>query len=517
MPNDADCDDDNECTVNDGCKDGACGFGALLNCDDDNLCTTDSCDPVQGCLHLLNTSPCDDENLCTTSDHCQLGECIGTGSLNCNDTNPCTDDSCVPAIGCQFQPNSAPCSDDNACTEVGKCSNGWCSPGPATNCNDEDPCTDDSCSPESGCIHEVNTDFQVDHENCGECGHVCAGNQVCQGGKCLNNHGEPCADNVDCLSNVCRLDWDSAGTFCAEDSEHCVLAFEAPSASQIAAGGLRCSGATHKTCADGVWGQPVACAAGSCNDIVFTPAQECTDDAGCSNVVPEQCTPYKCDANGCKESCATAADCTGDLICAGNACVDEVINAPGSIKAGSEYYGPALSGYNQCAGWKNTSNWDIIDCDWIHSCAASGKTLRFRLHDASNNVIFDETFPSFTQSEMNNNMSGCNNSGYGTCGKQGPSGKSVLIYKPQNGNSGCHGDDNSSGAVRISNSTSGNNMGHNYIFLGGKRCAGATYRTHKYDGTNAISEIRWKNGGLWDGCDHNDMVQNYAIAVYLSE
>jgi hypothetical protein len=517
-PNDGDCDDSNECTVNDGCKNGTCGFGALLNCNDDSLCTTDSCDPVQGCLHLLNTSPCDDDNLCTTGDHCQLGECLGGGALNCNDTNSCTDDSCAPAIGCQFQPNSATCSDGNACTEEGKCENGWCSPGEAIDCNDDDPCTDDSCNSESGCVHEVNTDFQTDHENCGECGEVCADVQVCQGGKCLNNHGEPCQDNVDCLSIVCRLDWDGAGTFCAKDSESCVLAFDAPSASQIEAGGLRCNGAAHKTCADGVWGQPITCAAGACNDDIFTPAQQCTDEVGCSNVVPEQCTPYKCDQEGCKESCGSAADCTGEFVCAGDACVDKIINAPGSIKAGSEYYGPALPGYNQCAGWKNTTDWDITDCDWIHSCAASGKTLRFRLHDANGDVLFDETFPSFSQSEMSNNIPGCDNSGYGTCGKAGPSGKALLVYKPLNGNSGCHGDDNSSGAVRIANSTAGDqSMGHNYVFLGGKRCDNGSFRKHKQDGTDPISEIRWKNGDLWDGCNHNDMAEDYAIAVYLSQ
>ena len=517
-PNDEPCDDGNACTVNDGCKGGTCGFGALQQCDDDNLCTTDSCDPIQGCLHLLNDSPCDDENLCTTSDHCHLGECVGSGEMNCNDTNPCTDDSCSPQTGCQFQPNSAPCSDNNACTEPGQCQGGWCTPGPATDCDDEDPCTDDSCLPETGCQHAVNTDFQTDHENCGECGVVCADSQVCQGGKCLYNHGEPCQDNSACLSNVCRLDWDGTGTFCAQDSESCVLALDAPSASQIAAGGLRCNNSTHKSCADGMWGQPVVCAAGECNIDQFTPPQVCEDDVGCSNVLPVECTPYKCDQNGCKESCANIADCTGEYICAGGACIDKIINAPGSIKAGSEYYGPVLPGYSQCAGWKNTTDWDITDCDWIHSCAASGKTLRFRLHDANGGVLFDETFPSFSQSEMSNNIPGCDNSGYGLCGKTGPSGKSLLIYKPQNGNGGCHGDDNSSGAVRIANSPMGDaSMGDNYIFLGGRRCAGSTYRAHKYDGTDPISEIRWKNGGLWDGCTDNNMVQNYAIAVYLSD
>jgi hypothetical protein len=516
VPNNAPCDDGNACTLSDTCKAGKCSYGSLLQCDDDNLCTTDACDPGEGCLHLLNNAPCDDGDVCTTGDICHLGECSGTGALPCDDQNPCTTDSCAPGAGCQFVPNSAPCSDGNACTQSDSCKNGWCAAGPAVDCNDDNACTNDTCDPAEGCLHAVNTDYQTDPDNCGECGTVCSQKETCQGGKCLANHGEPCLNNGECLSNVCRLDWDGAGTFCAQDTESCVLAIDAPAAGHVPAGGIRCGNGGHKACADGTWGQLLSCLGTSCITDQFTPAQGCVDDVGCTPSQTADCSPFVCDNAGCKESCNDDADCTGEFVCNGSQCIEGVINAPNSIRPGSEYYGPSLPGYTQCAGWKNTSSWDILTCNWIHSCAASGKTLRFRLHDGSGQVVFDETFPSFSQTEMNSNLPGCDSNGYGICGKQGASGKALLIFKPANGNGGCHGDDNSSGAVRISSSTNGNNMGNNTIFLGGKRCSGATYRDHKYSGTDPISEIRWMNGATWDGCSHNGMVQNYAITVYLS-
>jgi hypothetical protein len=57
-------------------------------------------------------------------------------------------------------------------------------------------------------------------------------------------------------------------------------------------------------------------------------------------------------------------------------------------------------------------------------------------------------------------------------------------------------------------------MGHNYIFLGGRRHDGG-YRSHN-QGTTTTSEIRWMGGSMWDGCQHDGRVENYAIAVYVS-
>src|SRR6185369_861477 len=61
-----------------------------------------------------NGSSCDDDSVCTTSDHCNGGACVG-GPLNCNDNSPCTNDTCDPVNGCGH--NAAPAT---GCKTAGK-------------------------------------------------------------------------------------------------------------------------------------------------------------------------------------------------------------------------------------------------------------------------------------------------------------------------------------------------------------------------------------------------------------
>jgi uncharacterized repeat protein (TIGR01451 family) len=44
----------------------------------------------------------------------------------CDDTNPCTDDGCDPAGGCQYTNNTAPCDDGWECSTGDTCVDGWC-------------------------------------------------------------------------------------------------------------------------------------------------------------------------------------------------------------------------------------------------------------------------------------------------------------------------------------------------------------------------------------------------------
>lgn len=126
-PNGTPCDDGDLCTVSDVCDgDTSCG-GSPKDCDDGNPCTDDSCDPsTGGCLHTNNTDPCDDGSVCTTVDTCSAGACVGAAPLSCDDGNECTDDSCDPEAGCRNDNNTAPCSDGDACTAPDVCSLGSC-------------------------------------------------------------------------------------------------------------------------------------------------------------------------------------------------------------------------------------------------------------------------------------------------------------------------------------------------------------------------------------------------------
>ena len=66
----------------------------------------------------------------------------------CDDCNPCTVDSCTPN-GCVHQPVN--CDDGNPCT-VDSCTPNGCVHQPV-NCDDGNPCTVDSCTP-NGCVHQ---------------------------------------------------------------------------------------------------------------------------------------------------------------------------------------------------------------------------------------------------------------------------------------------------------------------------------------------------------------------------
>lgn len=118
-------------------------------CDDGNLVPGDCCSP--GCS--FETGACDDGDACTLTDSCSLGLCTGSGSLDCDDLNFCTNDFCVSLVGCYHVNNATPCSDGQACNGYEICFNGACAAGQALDCTDVDHCTADSCNNTYGCIN----------------------------------------------------------------------------------------------------------------------------------------------------------------------------------------------------------------------------------------------------------------------------------------------------------------------------------------------------------------------------
>jgi hypothetical protein len=52
--------------------------------------------------------------------------CLPGGPANCNDNNPCTDDSCNPGTGCVYANNANACDDGNPCTANDTCGGGAC-------------------------------------------------------------------------------------------------------------------------------------------------------------------------------------------------------------------------------------------------------------------------------------------------------------------------------------------------------------------------------------------------------
>lgn len=97
----------------------------VSDCNDTNPCTDDSRNPAGECIHTYNTAPCDDGNLCTTGDTCSYGICTGR-PVNCEDNITSTSDYCDPVTGrCVHNPVTTtvpthtagtPCDDGNPLT-----------------------------------------------------------------------------------------------------------------------------------------------------------------------------------------------------------------------------------------------------------------------------------------------------------------------------------------------------------------------------------------------------------------
>ncbi|GIW41776.1 MAG: hypothetical protein KatS3mg076_2353 [Candidatus Binatia bacterium] len=166
-PAGAPCDDGVSCTQNDQC-DGFGNCGGTPNdalCEDGNECTTNTCDAELDCqtTNVAAGATCDDEVSCTQNDQCDgFGNCGGTpNDALCEDgtvhhqhpatpsstarprvasarlrrRSLCTDDSATARRAPHAQ--HAPCDDGDACTTNDTCQDGTCVGGPPPDCDDE--------------------------------------------------------------------------------------------------------------------------------------------------------------------------------------------------------------------------------------------------------------------------------------------------------------------------------------------------------------------------------------------
>jgi len=116
--------------------------------------------------------------------------------VTCDDGNVCTDDNCSPDTGCHFDPNNNGCDDGNQCTENDVCQGGQCVGGNGIGCDDSNLCTDDSCDPKSGCV------FVPNNNPCND-GSECTTPDNCQGGSCQPGPPLACDDGNQCTSDAC--------------------------------------------------------------------------------------------------------------------------------------------------------------------------------------------------------------------------------------------------------------------------------------------------------------------------
>ena len=99
------CDDGNN--ANGDCCSATCTFEATGSpcADDGRVCTNDQCNAVGVCVHPNKPegTTCEDGDLCTMNSMCVAGQCSGGGPVTCDDHDECTNDQCVPSLGCLFE------------------------------------------------------------------------------------------------------------------------------------------------------------------------------------------------------------------------------------------------------------------------------------------------------------------------------------------------------------------------------------------------------------------------------
>ena len=319
---DGPCDDGNPCTTEDVCLAGKCGGAGLLDCDDLNPCTKDICQPDDGCTHLDAAGPCDDLDPCTVGDTCQAGQCTGGQAPDCDDSNPCTDDSCIAPDGCVHTDNALPCDDGNTCTTEDACVAGVCLGKGSLECDDSNPCTKDICLPEGGCAHENTVGACTD-------GDPCTLNDICKGKQCISGPAVDCDDANPCTDDAC----DDSG-LCVhvsnaaecDDENPCTQGDHCVEGDCVATGPADCD--DENVCTDDLCDPTVGCThthneLPCSDDSICTLGDTC--DAGlCVPGVEMQCD----DGNACTtDACDAQSGCThvpGDGGCDdGNACTDE--------------------------------------------------------------------------------------------------------------------------------------------------------------------------------------------------
>jgi len=202
------CDDGDPCTLN-KCTElfNKCYFVKdTKKCNDGNSCTNDRCNSSNGsCSHTnyVNGRSCSGSDKCKVY-QCKTGKCTDSGKTKCNDNNPCTNDNCSSTTGkCSFPiATGKACDDGNKCTIKDQCLSGFngamcagqTNPG---GCDDDNPCTKDFCSKSKGCVNVAGNDG-------GKCddGDKCTTGDVCSSGKC-DGAVRTCDDNTPCTIDSC--------------------------------------------------------------------------------------------------------------------------------------------------------------------------------------------------------------------------------------------------------------------------------------------------------------------------
>jgi len=267
----------------------ACGGCAVDgDCDDGNPCTDDTCGPDAACVTTNNTASCDDGDLCTHSDACLDGSCVGQ-TITCDD-------------------DSGACGANRSCNGSDTCTVNY--PGGGTSCNDNEACTyNDACDGAGGCSGTSIT--------CNDDSGVCGANRACNGTSSCTvtypgsstscNDGNACTYNDDCNgSGGCS----GTSITCNDDSGTCGANRSCNGTSSCTVnypgGGTSCSDGNACTVNDSCNGSGSCVGGGSASDGTScgpNPANRCCGGS-CRNLTNDV---NHC--GGCGLSCHPGQQC----------------------------------------------------------------------------------------------------------------------------------------------------------------------------------------------------------------
>jgi hypothetical protein len=287
----------------------------VISCDanNDTPCSVNTCDPNTGaCKPAIKTEglPCTATDKCIGTASCNAqGNCVGA-TLQCDDKNSCTVDSCDPKVGCLFKPKSdgSACDDGTACTpsEGDKCAQGQCvNPVNTCTCASDGDCAKfegqdgDLCNEKYKCTADAKGKF---------CKPVTGTETVCDGSK-----DTPCVSSI-CqkATGQCKAIAKAESAPC-DDQDMCTLG-------ETCAAGL-CKSTKSLVCNDG----------NSCTDDICDPATGCLSgpkpsggkcDDGDKCTTGDVCKSGKC--TGAQVNCDDGNECTLDLCSKTGGCSNQV-------------------------------------------------------------------------------------------------------------------------------------------------------------------------------------------------
>ena len=330
------CDDDNACTRQDICIGGSCTGVNEVFCGAQDQCHgPGTCDTMTGqCTNpqLADGTTCNDGNACTRRDFCNGGQCLGSNPVTCTTSDPCrAGGTCNPATGaCSTvpAPDGTACNDNNACTTVDACRNGFCAGGTAVVCTASDQCHNAGvCSPTTGaCSNPIRTNGSTCND-----GNGCTRTDTCQNGTCTGANPRVCTASDQCHD---------IGT-CTPATGLC--------SNPARTNGTACSDANACTRSD-------ACQNGTCtgaNPVVCTASDQCHNIGTCSPTTGACSNPIRTNGTACDDAnaCTSGERCQNGSCAAGTAVVctaSDQCHVAGTCSAAAGCSNPAAPDTTPC-------------------------------------------------------------------------------------------------------------------------------------------------------------------------